>query len=93
MVLRAGANTKDKANISPMLAPTKAMALVGASIGLMFAVSLVLSPLLAAWIGLSGLFSLTALLAVLGAAVVIWAVPPEPVLHKDAARGGLRGQL
>ena len=72
---------------------TKAMALVGASIGLMFAVSLVLSPLLAGWIGLSGLFALTALLAVLGVAVVIWAVPPEPVLHKDAARGGLRQVL
>jgi MFS family permease len=72
---------------------TKAMALVGASIGLMFALSLVLSPLLAGWIGLSGLFALTALLAVLGAAVVIWAVPPEPVLHKDAARSGLRQVL
>lgn len=72
---------------------TKAMALVGASIGLMFALSLVLSPLLAGWIGLSGLFALTALLAVLGAAVVVWAVPPEPVLHKDAARGGLRQVL
>ena len=72
---------------------TKAMAWVGASIGLMFALSLVLSPLLAGWIGLSGLFALTALLAVLGAAVVIWSVPPEPVLHKDAARGGLRQVL
>ena len=72
---------------------TKAMALVGASIGLMFALSLVLSPLLAGWIGLSGLFALTALLAVLGVAVVVWVVPSEPVLHKDAARGGLRQVL
>lgn len=72
---------------------TKAMALVGASIGLMFALSLVLSPLLASWIGLSGLFALTALLAVLGVAVVVWWVPAEPVLLKDAARGGLRQVL
>ncbi len=72
---------------------TKAMALVGASIGLMFALSLVLSPLLAGWIGLSGLFVLTALLALAGVVVVIWAVPAEPVLHKDAARGGLRQVL
>ena len=72
---------------------TKAMAMVGASIGLMFALSLVLSPLLAGWIGLSGLFALTALLALLGVAVVVWTVPPEPVLHKDAARGGLRQVL
>jgi predicted MFS family arabinose efflux permease len=68
---------------------TKAMALVGASIGLMFALSLVLSPLIAAYIGLPGLFALTALLALLGVAVVIWAVPAEPNMHKDAARGGL----
>ncbi|MEY4317483.1 MAG: hypothetical protein RI902_1291 [Pseudomonadota bacterium] len=68
---------------------TKAMALVGASIGLMFALSLVLSPLIAAHIGLSGLFVLTAVLALLGVGVVIWAVPAEPLLHKDAARGGL----
>ena len=68
---------------------TKAMALVGASIGLVFALSLVLSPLIAAYIGLSGLFVLTAVLALLGVAVVIWAVPAEPQVHKDAARGGL----
>ena len=68
---------------------TKAMALVGASIGLVFALSLVLSPLIAAYIGLSGLFVLTAVLALLGVVVVIWAVPAEPYMHKDAARGGL----
>jgi MFS family permease len=69
---------------------TKAMALVGGSIGLMFAVSLVLSPWLAGWIGLSGLFVLTAVMALGGMAVVQWAVPPEPVLHKAPDRGGLR---
>ncbi len=68
---------------------TKAMALVGASIGLVFALSLVLSPLIAAYIGLSGLFALTAVLALLGVVVVIWAVPAEPHALKDAARGGL----
>ena len=57
---------------------TKAMALVGASIGLMFAVSLVLSPLLASMVGLSGLFALTCVLAMGGIAVVVWWVPPEP---------------
>ncbi len=72
---------------------TKAMALVGASIGLMFALSLVVSPVIAAHIGLSGLFVLTAVLALLGTAVVVWAVPAEPMLHKDAGRGGLRQVL
>jgi MFS family permease len=58
---------------------TKAMAMVGASIGLMFAISLVLSPLLNAVLGFAGLFALTGLLAVAGIAVVLWWVPPEPV--------------
>ena len=40
---------------------TKAMAMVGASIALMFALSLVLAPLLVPLIGLAGLFALTAL--------------------------------
>lgn len=68
---------------------TKAMALVGASIGLMFALSLVLAPLLVAGIGLSGLFALTGVLALVGVAVVIWAVPREPAQHKDVPRGKL----
>jgi len=56
---------------------TKAMALIGASIGLMFAVALIAAPLLAASIGLSGIFVLTSVLALAGMATVIWLVPPE----------------
>jgi len=55
---------------------TKAMALVGGSIGLMFALALVLSPLLAAWGGLPGIFGLTFALTLAGIAVVLWVVPP-----------------
>ena len=69
---------------------TKAMALVGASIGLMFALALVLSPLLVVHIGLSGLFLMTCGLALGGIAVVLWVVPPEPLEHRGGARGGLR---
>ena len=68
---------------------TKSMALVGASIGLMFAVSLVAAPVLVGLVGLSGLFAMTGALAVAGVAVVIWWVPKEPLEHKDQARGGL----
>ncbi|MEY4978137.1 MAG: hypothetical protein RLZZ352_407 [Pseudomonadota bacterium] len=57
---------------------TKAMAMVGASIALMFALSLVLAPLLAAHIGLSGIFLLTCGLALTGIVVVVWVAPPEP---------------
>ena len=69
---------------------TKALALVSAGIGLMFALSLVVAPVLASHIGLSGLFFFTAVLAVLGMGIVVWAVPPEPAVAKDAGRGGLR---
>jgi MFS family permease len=69
---------------------TKAMALIGGSIGLMFALSLVLAPVLAAHIGLHGLFALTGALALAGIAVVVWWVPPEPVVHAVQARGRLR---
>jgi len=72
---------------------TKAMALVGISIALMFALSLALAPLLAAQIGLRGLFGLTTALALVGMAVVAWVVPPEPALQRDAGRGGLREVL
>ena len=66
---------------------TKAMAMVGGSIGLMFALALVLAPLLNAWIGLSGIFGLTCALAMAGIAVVLWVVPPEPVQHANAPKG------
>lgn len=68
---------------------TKAMALVGGSIGLMFAIALVAAPVLAAHIGLSGLFALTAALALMGVIVVIWGVPPEQTLTAHAQRGRL----
>lgn len=68
---------------------TKAMALVGASIALMFALSLLLAPILVNHIGLGGLFGMTGSLALLGAAVVIWLVPPEPLKHKNMPRGKL----
>lgn len=64
---------------------TKAMALVGGSIGLMFAIALVAAPALAARIGLAGLFGLTCALALAGVAVVLWWVPPEPAQHAGAA--------
>jgi MFS family permease len=68
---------------------TKAMAMVGISIALMFALSLVLAPVLAAQIGLSGLFAVTLLLALAGMALVVWVVPAEPAQQRDAGRGGM----
>jgi predicted MFS family arabinose efflux permease len=54
---------------------TKAMALIGTSIGLSFALALVLGPALDAWIGVRGIFGLTAGLAMGGIAVLVFWVP------------------
>ncbi|MFT3778880.1 MAG: MFS transporter [Ottowia sp.] len=63
---------------------TKGMALVGASIGLTFAVSLMAAAPLTAWLGLPGLFWLTAALALAGIAVVLRWTPAEPARHSEA---------
>ncbi|MFO1299405.1 MAG: MFS transporter [Burkholderiaceae bacterium] len=55
---------------------TKAMAMVGASIGLTFSLSLVGAPLLYASVGMGGIFALTGLLA-LAAIAVVTLVTPE----------------
>lgn len=60
---------------------TRAMAMIGASIGLSFALSLVIAPLTVGWGGLSGLFWLITGLGVVAfvvAALVVPAVPRTP---------------
>lgn len=56
---------------------TKAMATIGISIGLSFALAVVLGPILNGFVGVSGIFWLTALLALVGIAV-LYGVVPEP---------------
>ena len=69
---------------------TKAMAIIGGSIGLVFSLALVISPLLAGWIGLSGMFWLVAVLALLGIGGLYLLVPEEPVrLGAVPSRGSL----
>ena len=65
---------------------TKAMAMIGMSIGSAFALALVLGPLFDHWFGLSGLFWFTAIMAVGGMAILMFVVP-NPVsqkVHRDA---------
>lgn len=65
---------------------TKAMALIGISIGLSFAISMVAGPVLSHWMGLRGLFWLITALAMLSI-VVLHTVVPDPVVskfHRDA---------
>ncbi|MDZ7661295.1 MFS transporter [Thiohalophilus sp.] len=63
----------------------KVMALIGISIGLSFALAMVVGPLLHGWFGVPGIFWVTAGLAALGIVLVLRAVP-RPVsvrFHRD----------
>ncbi len=64
---------------------SKAMAVVGMIIGLSFSVALLLGPFLEQFIGVSGLFWLTGVLALLGLCILYWVVPhPEQsIFHRD----------
>ena len=65
---------------------TRAMAMIGLSIGLTFSVSLVAAPVLARLIGVPGLFVLTGVLTLVSIAVVAWFTPnpARSKLHEDA---------
>lgn len=63
---------------------TKAMAMIGASIGLTFALSLVIAPPLARLCGVPGIFALTGVLALLALAVLRLAVPDAPAVPGEA---------
>ena len=64
---------------------TRAMAMIGLSIGLTFSVSLVVAPMIADIIGVPGLFMLTGILTVISIGVVAWMTPDSEVskLHED----------
>jgi len=57
---------------------TKIMAMIGSTIGLMFALSLVGAPVLYRWIGMEGLFALTGVLSLAAMWVVRTQVPDPP---------------
>jgi MFS family permease len=57
---------------------TKAMAMVGASIGLTYAASLVIAPLLYAAVGMRGMFLMVAVLSAAAIFVVLYVTPAAP---------------
>jgi predicted MFS family arabinose efflux permease len=64
----------------------KAMAMIGMSIGLSFAVAMIAGPVLNKWVGVPGIFWITAVLAVVGIAMVVFVVPTPAVTrqHREA---------
>jgi MFS family permease len=70
---------------------TKVMAMIGSSIGLVFAASMVAAPLLYTAIGMDGIFWLTAMLAFAAIGVVVYVVPAAPAVPR--AKGGRFGDV
>ena len=68
------------------------MAVIGGTIGLMFAAALVLGPLLENRIGVPGIFWLTLVLAV-AALPVLWFVVPTPVRARQGGEAPLPARL
>lgn len=64
----------------------KVMAFIGMSIGLAFAVAMVVGPLISQWAGLSGVFWTTAALAIIGILLISFVVPTPKITrtHRDA---------
>nr|BFD44698.1 MFS transporter [Pseudomonas sp. FFPRI_1] len=65
---------------------TKAMAMIGMTIGLSFAVAMVVGPLLTRGFGLSGLFLATGAMALVGILIVAFMVPRStgPLQHRES---------
>ncbi|MGH8302005.1 MAG: MFS transporter [Steroidobacteraceae bacterium] len=65
---------------------TKAMALVGMTIGFSFLVAIVTGPAIGGWIGVGGIFWLMAALAPVGIAITLFIVPaaPRPRVQPEA---------
>ncbi len=64
----------------------KVMGFIGMSIGIAFAVAMVIGPLISQWAGLSGVFWTTALLAIIGILLITFTVPTpkQTKIHRDA---------
>lgn len=67
---------------------TKVMAMIGSSIGLVFAASLVAAPVLYSAVGMSGIFWLTAFLALAAIWMVVRVVPAAPQVPRATGRFG-----
>ncbi|VEB62535.1 major facilitator family transport protein [Salmonella enterica subsp. enterica] len=68
---------------------TKAMAFIGVSFGITFAIAMVLGPIVTHSLGLNALFWMIAALATLGILLTIWVVPNSTnhVLNRESGDG------
>lgn len=69
---------------------TKAMAFIGVSFGVTFAIAMVLGPIITHALGLHALFWMIAVLATLGIALTLWVVPDSKTTSSTVSRGWLK---
>ncbi|MDR2877666.1 MAG: MFS transporter [Chromatiales bacterium] len=72
---------------------TRTMAIIGMTIGLSFALSMALGPLLNRWIGVPGIFWLTAVLALVGIAILYLMVPNTQAGHSRRDTGAMPAEF
>ena len=74
---------------------TKVMAIIGASIGASFMLALIIGPLLQGWIGVQGIFWMTAVLAIISISVVALLIPTPvtQIYHATLDQATLRTVL
>ncbi len=77
------------ADITPEYHRTKAMALIGMTIGISFSLAMVISPIVSNEYGLSGIFILTTILALLGLALLYIIPTPDKPLARVTQKSKL----
>ncbi len=72
---------------------TKAMAFIGVSFGITFAIAMVLGPIITHKLGLHALFWMIAILATTGIALTIWVVPNSSTHVLNRESGMVKGSF
>jgi len=72
---------------------TKAMAVIGVGIGFIFMASMILGPVFELWVGVDGIFMLTAVAAVLAIPVLLKITPEPKRLSKTGDARSIKAQL
>ena len=89
----SGAASAWLADVTRPQVRSTAMAILGAGMGLSFILALVLGPVAAGLVGVSGIFELTAVFAALAIPLVIWGIPDAPKLQAAGAPASIRAAL
>lgn len=89
----SGAASAWLADVTRPQVRSTALAILGAGMGLSFILALVLGPVVAGFVGVSGIFDLTAMLAAAAIPLVIWGIPAAPRQQPTGAPASIRAAL